>query len=59
MKMKATKNKKHPLAKGTLLCPQCKQKLHFKMIQGMRLIENGMLDAFCPTDNTYYYVKSN
>jgi len=43
---------------GTLKCPNCKQKLWFNQIHGIRLIKNGLLDAHCPNCNTYHYVKA-
>jgi len=48
-----------PLKKGTLICPCCKERLHFKQFQGMRLVENGMLEAKCPTTGKYYNVKAS
>lgn len=43
---------------GTLKCPTCKQPLEFKQIHGIRLVENGLLEARCQNDNKYFDVKA-
>ena len=42
------------LKKGTLRCPNCKETLWFKQIHGMRLVENGLLEAKCPKEGKIY-----
>lgn len=56
--LKEKKEHNHALPVGTLICPKCKERLHFKMMYGIRMVENGMLEAFCPKDNQYFQVKS-
>lgn len=46
------------LKQGTLECPCCNSRLHFKQIHGIRLIENGHYEAKCPTKGTYYLIKA-
>lgn len=46
------------LKKGTLKCPICQQRLEFKQICGIRIVEEGLLSAFCRNDKKYFNVKA-
>ena len=53
------KKKSDILRRGTLVCPKCKSLLHFKVFQGMRLIEDGTYEAKCPKDNNCFKIRAD
>ena len=46
------------LKRGTFICPNCGDRLHFAQMYGIRIISNDLLSAYCPVDKTYFYVNT-
>lgn len=51
-------NQNPNLKKGTTKCPKCNNQLHFEVIGMIRIVRDGLYNAYCPIDKRYFNVKA-